>query len=296
MDDIVPSCLGADAGVLREYRRRGIRNQISKLVTKIRSDLGLRLIYTVTSNPITIRMLSKERNVFPFKILNMTRIRDIDLQLEKMPMKRSTIIKMGFSLSKTLNQIKNSSKETDKGKVEVSTIKSFTLETDEFWNRVKDSYDFIIVKDRPYLNWRYTDTRAGQFEIRQATEGKQVLGYCFLRINRFRKDYPIGYIMDLITLPEHTNAADFLIRDAVEYFDRNNVNIINCLLVEKHHYKKILNKHGFINSRTKIHLFHKDIASNSGISEIINNLNNPERIHFTYGDIDSLPTSLPKTY
>jgi hypothetical protein len=296
MNEIVSSCLGADAGVIQEYRRRGVRNQISKLVYKIRAELGIKLIYTVTSNPITIRMLLKERHVFPFKVLNMTRIRDIDLQLEKMPMKRGTIVKMGFLLSKVINQIENSGKETGKVSKEITSVKTFSVETDKFWNRVKDSYDFIIVKDREYLNWRYTDPRAGRFEIRQATEGKQVLGYCILRINKFRKDYPVGYIMDLITLPEQTKVADLLIRDAVKYFDKNNVNIINCLLVEKHHYKKVLSKHGFINSRTKLHLFHNDIGLNSFVSEKINHLNNPDRIHFTYGDIDSLPTSLPKIY
>ena len=45
-------------------------------------------------------------------------------------------------------------------------------------------------------------------------------------INGYEEDYSIGYIVDLMTLPDKFGIIDVLIQDSISFFNNNNVNII----------------------------------------------------------------------
>ena len=68
------------------------------------------------------------------------------------------------------------------------------------------------------------------------------MGYSVLKINRLREDYPIGYIVDLLALPDRLEVARVLISDAVRYFDERNINIVNCLTVKGHPYTSLFSR------------------------------------------------------
>ena len=162
---------------------------------------------------------------------------------------------------------------------------------EEFWDEISKHYDFIVEKRRDYLNWRYCDPRCGDFIVKIAEYKKEIVGYSVLRINRYLREYPIGYIVDLLTLPNRLDVSEALAADAISYFDSNGVNIINYQVVKNHPHEQILKKQGFLNSRIKIHLFYNPLGNVDEISKLRNSPQN--RIYVSWGDHDVLPVRMP---
>lgn len=102
--------------------------------------------------------------------------------------------------------------------------------------------------------------------VRQVEGEGRILGFSVLKINRVRREYPVGFIVDMIASPSRWGVADRLIADAVDYFDDRSVNIVNGLIIKGQPFERIYGGHGFLDSGMHPHLY----------------------LHFSYGDIDSL--------
>jgi len=61
-----------------------------------------------------------------------------------------------------------------------------------------------------------------------------------LRIDRHQQDYPIGYIVDLLTLPNRLDVAMALVENAVSYLMGHHINMILCMFMKNHPYEAIL--------------------------------------------------------
>lgn len=293
--DLIFLCAYAgDTVVDEKYRGRGIYDNLVEYKNELLKLEDIKFVYMVTMNPILIKKYLYTRFPFPHRILNLVRIRDIDLQLHKMPVKNSWAVKLGYTSIKLFNELRNAliSSNYKEHDLNILKIDRFDQRMDEFWERVSKRYEFIVERSRKYLNWRYCDPRGGEFDIRQAEDGDgHILGYCVLRINRYIQDYPIGYIVDLLTLSDRPEIADSLVSDAVCYFDDENVNIVNYLIVRGYPYEGIFMRHGFLNSRIKVQLFYNDLGMGNELVKLKEG--SPNKAYFSYGDIDSLPTRIP---
>jgi len=257
-------------------------------------ELGVKLSYWMTGNPIVIEKYIDVRPNFPNPLINLVNIRDIDLHLEKMPMEREWFIKLGFKTVRTLNDLGNRfrrslSKNPD---VRIEDIEYFDEGMDRLWREVSDQYRIIIERKRDYLNWRYCDPRAGDFTVKQAEEHGQVQGYVVLKINRYREDYPVGFIVDLLTVPNRPDVTHALISDAVGFFDEHKTNIVNSLVVKAHPYEDLFKRHGFVDSRINVRVF----FNTRDIGEKFENLKNTraDSGFFSWGDHDTLPITGPE--
>jgi len=295
VDTVFPCVLSADTVVHSDYRGMGVYTKMANENISRMNDSGIQLDYFPTSNPILIESYSRRYRTLPFAVSNVVRIKDIDKQLKAMPIKNAWLVKLGFHGLKLFNDLKNAfwrKKPADTG-FNIHEVKSFGESIERFWEKASHHYKFIIERRRDYLNWRYCDPRAGGFMVKEAKdEDGSTLGYCVLKINKYLKHYPIGYMVDLLALPDRIDVAESLVAEAIRYFDERNVNIVNCLVVENHSHEKILKRYGFIDSRFKIQIFMRPS------SEMVNILKMLERsfsdkIHFSYGDIDSLPVQIP---
>jgi hypothetical protein len=114
---------------------------------------------------------------------------------------------------------------------------------------------------------------------------------CSLRINRYRKDYPIGFIVDLLTMPERFDVANALVADAIQYFDEHDVNLVVAMVAKHHPHEGLLSRFGFLDTRMRLHTFYWV----DGLEQEMDALKKISggKIHFSYGDIDSLPTDIP---
>lgn len=290
-DEVILAVLGGDVAVHPDFRKIGVWNRILETVNGMRKKVGVKYLYNVTTNPIVIRnfMRTREFTLFPCKIVNLVRIRDIDRQLRMIPVENPWVKKIGFHTVKSLNKIGNALRgnKTVKPDVKIYEISSFDDRIDIFWDEISEHYDYIVERRRDYLNWRYCDPRGGDFVVKQAEGGDRILGYSVLRINRYRKEYPVGYVVDLLTLHDRPDVVDELVSDAIHYFDVHDINLINYQVVKGNLNERIFKKHGFLDSRVDINLFYNHL----GHEEILNKINQLaiDKIHVCWGDQDALP-------
>ena len=284
----------SDTAVHPEFRGMGLSGKIIELKNQFEISAGVHLNLSVTSNPIMLGYQKRNPTMdpFPHEVVNLVKINDIGLQIRNIPVKNPLYMRLGFNAAKLINNIRNltRTKRAPTKNLEIKTIQAFDERFERFWREISRCHDFIVERGREYLNWRYCDPRAGNFVVRKVDDDDgNVLGYSVLALNRSLRDYPIGYLIDLVTLPERNDVAEALVADAVDHFDLQQVNIVNCLMPRRHPNVGILMKYGFLNSRITLKLFCKYFVmgeAKEGISTLSGN-----RIHFSYGDIDSLPAS-----
>ncbi len=285
-DGVFLSTQGADGGVHFAFRKMDIFNRMIDLAIKMRKETGVQLQYFLTWNLFLRKSLPKLYRAFPHTIIRLYRIRDVDLQLKKQPIENTSVYKYGVGLLKLVNRFENCFRfrTPSSDDFHIGKITHFDERIETFWREIKNYYQFIIERSRDYLNWRYMDPRGGDYLVKIAEADEKILGYMVLRINKRQMDYPVGYLVDLLTLPGKLDVANALVEDALNFFDANNINMIMCLIMKNHPYKAILKRHGFIVRREAIPLFYREYEEIGELRKL--KTSSPGRIHFTYGDLD----------
>lgn len=278
---------GVDVAVHPDFRRIGIYNKMWCLINELENNTGIKFHYGVEGNPILIRKnLRLGFHLFPFSAMQFININDIDMHLRLMPTKYAQIKKYGLKLLK-LRARSYTGLPSLTDDINIYEIKSFDDRVNIFWDEIKDHYNFIIERKKDYLNWRYCDSRGGNYTVKIAVNNGHILGYMIIRVNRYIKEYPIGYIVDIITLPNSYYVVNKLVKNAIEYFDGNNINLIQSLVIKHHPYEEIFRAHGFVNIRRKLYL---NYPPNVRIDDALNTFHKSpiDRIYFSFGDYDSI--------
>jgi predicted N-acetyltransferase YhbS len=293
-DETLSVNLGGDVAVDPEYRKLGIWQKILAEINESRRRSGVQYLYNITGNPIVIHLFEKsgEYHIFPLKLVNMVKIHDVNNQLNNFPLKNKFVWVCGYMAASFLNRISNIGRTPYKGRVEVSRITVFDEAYESFWEAVREEHDFIIDRTREYLNWKYLDPRLGGFTALKAEKDGVFLGYLIVRVNRYMQDFPVGYIVDMLTLPGHDEAAHALISEAMKVFRVENVNIINYLTVKGNSQEKIFGLNGFLDSRVNINQYY-NLMGNSDLEDKILELL-PSRTYVAWGDLDTLPVKLER--
>ena len=274
---------GADAAVNPEHRGKGIYSSTWDMGAELQELQGGLPSFVVSSNPILIqRNIRNKRPRISQDINIYVKIKDVDLHIEMMPPENPQLKKYGYLALEKLSKATTRRSGTKKSleDMEIENLRWFNERYDVFWNQVKSSYDFIVERTPSHLNWRYCDSRAGSFEIIQATRDEVVIGYIVMRINRFQQEYPVGYIMDFITLPGRDDVAEHLLNYAEKYFEDNNVNVVTGLAVKNSETMKTLHMHGYLDSRESINIF--------SWAPQIKKLDRNSKIFFSLGDFDHI--------
>lgn len=288
-DAVFLCSFGIDLAVHPDFRRMGISNKMHELREELRKKSDIIFAPIESGVPILIKHYSKIYPRFPHDKMLFVRIHDVDLHLRIIQSENTWVKKYGFLLLKLFNRIKNVlSVSSPSGKAfNISEIQSFDDRINKFWDEIKDHYTFAVERKRDYLNWRYSDPRGGNYLIKQIEEDGRILGFSVLRINRYMENYPMGYVVDLLTFPDRLDVAEAFVADAIDYFDHNDINIIKCLIVENHPHEGIFKKHGFLYSRER-HVMFYTIFTPIGDELIKVKKVTGNRIHLSYGDRDDI--------
>ena len=278
-----------DLTVHPDFRGKGIWRKSQEYATFLERKAGYDLVHYMTGNPIVIQSLEKRRPRFPKQLVNLVRIHDIDKHIEQIPVENEWLIKTGFRALKMINQITSFTPQNGE-EVKVNSPPLFDEKVDELFDKVKKEYDFIVDRGRDYLNWRYNDTRSGNYIVKTVETNGQLLGYLVFFINRFIKEYPIGYIVDVIMEPGREDVLRVLIESALQELDSEGVNIVNYLNVKGHHYEKVFSEYGFLDSRIKIYMFYQSNTVDTEMKRLGNS--SASKMFYTWGNHDSLPVSL----
>jgi len=115
-------------------------------------------------------------------------------------------------------------------------------------------------------------------------ENNKILGYIVLRINKFLKAYPTGFVVDLITYPNRVDVAEMLFNDAIEFFNQNNVNVIQVWIIRNHPLHNMFKKSGFNMGSTNVHVLYSMIIGEKENERL--KTSSIEKLYFQYGDTD----------
>ena len=288
-DKMTQGSYAGDLAVKRDYRGQGLSMGLITKAREKRQRLGIEYVYFVTQNPFLVKSYNKRYHNFPVPILNMARIQDIDLQLKHMPMDRAWLLKTGYQTLKIVNKLRTPRYPSTTIDLETKSATEFSTDLTQIIENNR-KLKFLTNKNAEFLNWRYCDPRAGPYNIKIARENETPVGYIVSRINRYIENYPIGYIMDLLTNSGREEVANMLLESALNDLDSQKVNIVACMVPKGHPYERVYSSHGFIDSRKNLHLYTNLNEINQ--EYLVQNIK-PFETHFCYGSIDSLPISIP---
>lgn len=293
----IPAKVGAEATLLRwgddlavdeKYRGQGIWGKLREYRSR---HLGAEFKYTysTTANPVVVKSWQERRREdFPFPVIRMGRIRDVWSYLEKRPVKNMILAFLGFSVLKTIHRLSRVFLRGSKGVVfDLVQVDSFGDEINVFYDKVAVDYDFILEKKRVFLNWRFSNLGRGRHQIVQAVKGGEILGYAVLGV-REDDGYIEGQIEDLLALKERSDVVESLLSFACTYFDGLGINAVFYQVVEGHPYRRISEKMGFVNTRSRPTIsfsYTEKYREATGLTEIaLFKASSPERVYFGYAE------------
>jgi hypothetical protein len=286
-DSIYDGQVGSDVAVHPNYRRLGVFTSMRKLKNKQHFEYGYNIMYWQTSNPILLESKWEGRKIktFSHPLLSFVRIHDVDKHLKYNKYDESDIIlKYGYLGSRILDRFKHRKTLRKNDKFEVREVNFFDFEINTFWDNIKNDYNFIVKKTMLYLNWRYCDSRGGRYKVILAQDKNNILGYIVYRINRFRKDYPIGLISEVLARSGRIDVVERLLHEAVQRLDTSDVNVIHAKIIKGHIYESILKKCGFVDSRKKNYVGFSPHDLQDDLEKLVNAY--PDRIHFQLGETE----------
>ena len=163
----------------------------------------------------------------------------------------------------------------------IRTVDHFDESADEFWSEAGRAFDFIQVRDRAYLNWRYCDPRGGPFTVRVAELDGALLGYAALRADEH------GAVLgDLLVLPDRDDVARALIADAITLAKERRAPFLRCWMPRSHPYRRLLGGSGFIQYRTPLTFNYRPLECDPADLEFLQDPG--ARIHLMTADSDHL--------
>lgn len=288
-EDHFIAAYGTDAAVHPDHRRKGLYSRLLYPRLEVRAKKS-DFQYRYTTNPILLERVNRRHekeppfHTMPFDINKHLWIDDIDLHLKMTKTRKPWLKKLGYEIQKSATQIRHLFDESTGNDVfvDINQIDRFDSNIDDLWRKIEPHYDFIVKRDRKYLNWRYCDPRSGDYVILQADDHSETLGYIVSSII-VRQGYPTGYIVDLLASPDRRDVVNALVKAAMNVIKKKGVNTIRALMVKGHPYASTLERNRFIDRGEGLTVNYRRTGSQDE-SDIFRNCT-PDNIYLTYSDL-----------
>jgi GNAT superfamily N-acetyltransferase len=274
---------GGDLAIDPEYRGRGIWSRMTSVWDKHRKTDYI-LGYSNSFTEVVIKKVKATKSLlFPSSVKHYTRIKDIDRYLEVKKSTNKLIKKLGFLGLKWVSSFRSIFLGVNLSMYEVSSIVEFDDRINDLWDYVKCQYNVVVERKKEYLNWRFCDSRGGEYEVRIVEDKGSVLGYSVLRINRDNPNYPEGYIVEIFSIDD-VDVAESLFNDACIFFDENGVEVVHYWAPSDHYYSKIIYKYGLLDAMSELLIWFGNSIT-PGLGEEIES-SEKDRVFFQIGDLD----------
>lgn len=165
------------------------------------------------------------------------------LNIEKLVLKKFDS-KLLAKLASTFRFIFNVRIE-DKNDITIKVIDKDFNDFNLFWENVKDKYKVIGVRNSEYIKWRYKDVPIREYSIIGAYRNNQLVSYAILRNAEIEK-FNCGMIVDFMVKEGEILAGIKIIKESINKFNNNGMELLGCLMSEKTEEYKILKKSKFI--------------------------------------------------
>jgi hypothetical protein len=130
------------------------------------------------------------------------------------------------------------------GKLQFRPIQRFDNDVDELWDKEKDAFEVSVIRDAAFLNWRYLQRPDQKYSAFGAYEHNVLVGYVILKLYRDDKILK-GHIIDIFSLSDREDAAEFLVHESENYFNVHKTNIESSWVSGSALYHDILRSRGF---------------------------------------------------
>ena len=127
--------------------------------------------------------------------------------------------------------------------VTIGEVSSFDDRINEFWNKISNQYQIILVRDKNYLNWRYVTVPDITYCKYIAEKAGEIHGYSVLRC-RQEGNIKLGVIFDI--LAQSQEIAHCLVSKAIQRFEYEKVDIVLCRMIANKTLCQAFRKNGFI--------------------------------------------------
>lgn len=135
-------------------------------------------------------------------------------------------------------------------KIEVLSKSNIGL-MDEFWDRVKDKYPVMGVRDSEYLGYRYLNVPRRTYYPYVVIKDDKVVAFAVGRIREVA-GITTGMLADFLFINGNENEACSVVREVVYVMKKAGANLAGCIMLEHTDEAKLLKKVGFIRCPQKI--------------------------------------------
>lgn len=173
------------------------------------------------------------------------------------------------------------------GSPEVKITESFDSRFDGLFERVAGEYDFIAVRDKRYLDWRYGAYPGGKYTVFTAERGGDLLGFMVVSTERSHPDR--GQIAELLAAggPQRGTVISGLLEAGTDHLARRDVATIEiCSPGEP--YTGPLARAGFVEVPSDVFWGYNLVAYCPDGSPVAGTLRDPKKKwYLSKGDADS---------
>lgn len=124
----------------------------------------------------------------------------------------------------------------------INQVSSFNEQINNFWAKVSSQHQIMVVRNKDYLNWRYSTPEAN-YSIFVAEKSGEIRGYLVLE-HKLQGVTKVSYIFDLIAQSEESMHC--LVSKAMDDCQQKRVDLILYSLIANKTYRRILKRSGFI--------------------------------------------------
>lgn len=130
--------------------------------------------------------------------------------------------------------------------IRVSELSTFDHRFDQLWDDVSSGFDIAVVRDVPYLTWRYVQNPLRRYLILAAERGDDLLGYAVLSFRDAEKKGVLA-IAELLLRPSETDAGLALLHEASRQALHAKCGQLQCWMLPQHSlYTRLLRHSGFV--------------------------------------------------
>ncbi len=201
------------------YRKQGLFSKLIELVCREAATRGAPLIY-VRPNDISFPILADKLSFFEAQRMDARRF-----VIPSYALSRKTGIPASlFRLAGIDAFFRNRCiPRSSRGVISVVSVARFGEETDQLWARASAGYDFALVRDSRYLNWRFSDCPT-PYKIWLAMRNGQTVGFLVASANRAS---PEAAILELFSASNDVEAVRALLAEGMGALLRDGIRSVS---------------------------------------------------------------------
>ena len=244
-DELITGSQSVDTMTHPNYRNQGIFEILANRAYEEAEEKGINIVYGFPnqySYPGFIRKLdwfdvcALEPMIKPLKLENILG----EYITNKLLLKICTV-----SINLIFKSLYKTQKAPKVSGLTIRRVSSFDERINDFWERVRNDFPTMVVRNQEYLNWRYANIPDIDYAIYLAEKEDQILGYMVIKCEKWR-GLIFGRIFDLVVPLERQAVAQSLILTATEFLKEAGADLILYRMIGSKAQYKTIRKAGFM--------------------------------------------------